>query len=331
MEKYITQLTLSKIMITETIESRKLGKYEAVKLINKKLGNALEVIPELGGRLNGLWLSDDSSQRNVIDGFSTEEDLVNDTFYHNVLLFPFVNRLENGAYTYNDSKYNFPINEPATGNALHGFIFDKSLKIEETQITDKETSIHLKYTYNKEFEYYPFNADVDVYYRLTASNQMQFEIQVKNTGDESLPFATGWHPYFTFNRNVDDVTLTLPACELIMVNSNLIPTGSVEKDERFLNGKQIQSDKLDNSFRLNPESDDHIVVLESEQDKCKITIQMNGSIKYTHVFVPPDRQSIAVEPVTSNVNAFRTGDDLIHLEPGKSFHTTVQVTLTQTN
>ena len=36
-------------------------------------------------------------------------------------------------------------------------------------------------------------------------------------------------------------------------------------------------------------------------------------------YIPPDRSSIALEPMTCKANAFNNGDGLITLAPGESF------------
>jgi aldose 1-epimerase len=49
--------------------------------------------------------------------------------------------------------------------------------------------------------------------------------------------------------------------------------------------------------------------------------QETGRNKYEYlvIYTPPDRKSIAIEPMTSNVNSFNNGESLIQLAPGKEY------------
>ena len=39
-----------------------------------------------------------------------------------MVLYPFVNRLDGGRYTYRGQSYQFAVNEPARNNSLHGLL-----------------------------------------------------------------------------------------------------------------------------------------------------------------------------------------------------------------
>ena len=49
--------------------------------------------------------------------------------------------------------------------------------------------------------------------------------------------------------------------------------------------------------------------------------QETGTNKYNflQVYIPPSREMIALEPMTSNIDAFNNKDHLIILEPGKKW------------
>jgi len=48
---------------------------------------------------------------------------------------------------------------------------------------------------------------------------------------------------------------------------------------------------------------------------------------YLQVFIPPDRMSIAIEPMTCNANAFNNKDGLITLSPGEVLTTVCGIEL----
>ncbi len=117
---------------TNQLHFDKFGTYDLITLKNESAGHEIQIIPELGGKINKLWLNG----HQIIDGYLNYDDLKNDTYYHNVFLFPFVNRLAKGQYRFNDNDYQFPMNEPQTGNALHGFLYNEPVELIDYDISD---------------------------------------------------------------------------------------------------------------------------------------------------------------------------------------------------
>ena len=84
--------------------------------------------------------------------------------------------------------------------------------------------------------------------------------------------------------------------------------------------------KLDNAFTTLSHDDDGVarVVLREPQSRTEITVWVDDAYPYLMIFTGdtlPDvnRRSIAVEPMSCPPNAFRTGTDVISLEPGTSW------------
>lgn len=50
-------------------------------------------------------------------------------------------------------------------------------------------------------------------------------------------------------------------------------------------------------------------------------------LPFIHIFIPPDRLSVALEPVSCGINAFNTGDALVHLEAGAVYSASCGVRL----
>jgi aldose 1-epimerase len=63
-----------------------------------------------------------------------------------------------------------------------------------------------------------------------------------------------------------------------------------------------------------------------------VTVWADAAWKHVQLFTGDllpdvDRRSFAVEPMTCPANAFRTGEDLIRLEPGETFAGTWGITV----
>ena len=61
-----------------------------------------------------------------------------------------------------------------------------------------------------------------------------------------------------------------------------------------------------------------ILLRASEEKGRSLTMDLGGSFRYCQLFVPPNRGSIAVEPLTAATNAFNQPElGLTILEPGE--------------
>ena len=298
---------------------------DGLNLKNRWLGVELECLPEFGGRLNYLQLQSGSLKKNLLAGFSTVEDLKADPQYTNVLLFPFSNRLQNGIWHYKGEKFQFPQNDDGgRPNALHGFLFNKPFEIVSTSNDENGVSVELKYCYRADFTYYPFELDVVIRYRIQKPDTFQFEFLVENLGDVEAPVSFGWHPYFDFGEDVDQLVLQTPSLRKIEVDENLIPTGKTLLFNDFRNGKRMHTLQIDNCFYRESEEAIHLT---SPEQKIAVEIQPDENFPYVHFYIPPHRKQIAIESVTSNINAFQNGDHLRWIDAGNHLNGKITLTL----
>jgi hypothetical protein len=92
-------------------------------------GNSfLDHVPGYGACLTDLVFEGKS----ILDGYATYEELIENKWSKSAFLFPFPNRLRDGVYHFDNVRYQFPVNNPATGNAIHGY--GKSLPMEVSDI-----------------------------------------------------------------------------------------------------------------------------------------------------------------------------------------------------
>ena len=132
------------------------------------------VIDSFGGELHSLK---DTSGNEYI---WTAEDVWK---RHAPLLFPFVCNTKSKKYTVNGKEY-------ALSN--HGFARDTEFSAAE----ENDGSVTLKISSNDETKTkYPFDFEFAVTYALSG-NKLSVTMNVKNTGNEDMPFFVGGHPGF---------------------------------------------------------------------------------------------------------------------------------------
>lgn len=291
------------------------GKFHRHILVHEDGHNRLAVAPDRGSCLLELTLAGQS----VIDELRTPDELDFDRWYRGMPLFPFPNRLRDGAYRWNGQEFQFPINDPTTGNALHGLSAETQAVVERIDLTDQFGMITCRYQSNGKNAAYPFLYTVEMSLRLHGEGALTVETLFRNDSEEPIPAGFGWHPYFTLGRKIDELTLQMPTCRLIGIDDRMLPTGKTYDYDDFAAPQPIGSTILDNCFALEAASSGRAEVMLQSADHTIRYWQETGPGKYNYLqlFTHPDRHCIAIEPMTCNIDAFNNGNGLLTLAPGE--------------
>jgi aldose 1-epimerase len=253
---------------------------------------------------------------------SYNHPLESNPYHPSALLTPWVNRVRNGNYSFKGKNYQLPINEPALGNAIHGLLARKSF----TLVKQSSSSVTLKHEYKGEEPNYPFPFLFQYTYTLTDSGALEVTFEAKNTGAGPLPFACGWHPYFSFpDTTVADLEINFKPISRFLSDSQMIPL-----KEENLNGKQqfkFSTDKIDHVFRLEPMEIHRTEFIDTKHQKRLIVEQSSILFPFLVVFQPEGFNSVAIEPMTANTDAFNTGDGLIELAPSEAFSGQIRLSI----
>ncbi|MEY3956566.1 MAG: hypothetical protein RLZ73_1021, partial [Bacteroidota bacterium] len=230
---------------------------------------------------------------------SKNHPLESNPYHPSALLTPWVNRVRNGNYSFKGKNYQLPINEPALGNAIHGLLARKSFTI----VKQSSSSITLMHEYKGEEPNYPFPFQFQYTYTLTDSRALEVTFEALNTGEGPLPFACGWHPYFSFpDTTVDDLEINFKPISRFLSDSQMIPL-----KEENLNGKQqfkFSTDKIDHVFRLEPMEIHRTEFIDTKHQKRLILEQSSILFPFLVVFQPEGFSSVAIEPMTANTDAY---------------------------
>ena len=146
--------------------------------------------------------------------------------------------------------------------------------------------------------------------------------RIINNSKNTVPLSDGWHHYFDLGIKVDELELKLNVPEIVKLDLRNIPTGEKEFYNNFRIPKKIGNSQFDSCFKINSNNGKAVTKLIAPANNIDLNIwQETGNNKYEYlvVYTPPGRRSIAVEPMTSNINSFNNGEDLIQLAPGKEY------------
>jgi aldose 1-epimerase len=243
-------------------------------------------------------------------------------------LVPWPNRLRDGRYSFAGRDLQLPLTEPARHNASHGLVRWTAWTLEE----HTERSVALTYRLMAQTGY-PWTLDLRVVYDVSADG-LTVTQSATNLSDERAPYASGSHPYLCVGAGpVDGWELTLPAATHLLVDDRLLPVGREPVDGTpydFRMARPIRDLVLDDGFTdLVPDEDGvTTVVLSDPASDRSLALWVDSQHRWLQAYTADDapgtaRRSVAVEPMTSPPDAFRSGDDLIVLspsgEPGDEF------------
>lgn len=297
------------------LEKEQFGEFEKYSFFNASTGNGFTVVPEVGGTILGILLNNEQ----ILDACESPMELADNKAYKNSLLFPFPNRMKDGRYELNNRDYHFPINDKATNTALHGLGRDVRMDVLSSAVAEGEATISLSYFHEGLEKAYPFAFLFDVVY--TLSDEKGFEVNMKftNEANEKIPVGIGWHPYFKIAKAIDNLKLKIPDCRMIEIDEQMLPTGNLLDYDYFNESRLIGKAVLDNGFKLNGEGGKKEVILSRPNFQLKYWQETgNQRFNFLQIYTPPSRESIAIEPMTCNIDAFNNGDGLIMLNPEKS-------------
>jgi aldose 1-epimerase len=175
---------------------------------------------------------------------------------------------------------------------------------------------------------YPWRLGLEVEYRL-GDDGLTATTQATNLAGETAPFGLGFHPYVTVGTpTIDEARLRLPGRRRLLTDQQALPIGDtavVDSEFDFTAGRPVGSVLLDTCYTelIRDPGGRASARLEHPDGRRQVTVWVDGAFGYLMAFTgdtvkPPERRrtSIAVEPMTCPPDAFRSGRDVILLQPG---------------
>ncbi len=284
-----------------------------ITLTNPITKENLVFSPSLGGTIVSLCLGPDLHQILKND---TEEELQDNPLFRGRFLFPFNDRIPDGKYSFKGKDYQLPINCSDDGSAIHGFLYNKEVSIKQTETE----AVFYWRTGKDQIQGYPF--DISLKTEIILHNGgVSISFTIINEDSIPAPYALGWHSYFK-----TDLSSTLKAAYpyYFEIDKNFLAMGdgvplSGSKFD-FTKGASFSNIFLDHTFKV-PE--DGISILTNRNYSVKIE---QKNFAYTQLFIPPDKKSIAIEPISSKSNSFNS-DDVLILYPGKEYSADLSIDL----
>lgn len=301
-----------------------------LRLQNLGEKTVVSVLPEHGALLHSFEVVLNKKRFNIIDNYQNSHALRKELglSYKSAKLSPFACRIPGGKYNFNGIAYEIE-RKFTDGSAIHGLLFNKTFQVVDKFADDNTASVLMKYHYEKEDHGYPFDYACEVHYSLLEERTLQVKTTVTNLGKDILPIADGWHPYFKLDGKVNDWWMQFSSETILEFNDQLIPTGKLIFDDRFNKPRLIGNTALDNCFLLRIDESVPCCVLQNPKNGLTLFFYTDQSYPYLQIYIPPSRESIAIENLSAAPDSFNNGMGLVKLLPGHShvFNVWYQLTL----
>jgi len=291
-----------------TITRHTKANHEFVTLSNKSASEKAVICLDQGGRVVDLILHNEQ----LLYPYSME---AYDAFFASAILFPFANRIKNGAYRFENNDYQLPKNEIANGNAIHGLVYNKTFEIVKTVASEFKAEVILEYKTNGADKGFPFSYSLQLKYSLSKKNFI-LEPEITNLDSKTFPFTIGWHPYFIYEEQNDN--------KIVFDKSFRFKYETLHKSLHMeaLNGKvEIDlTEGLDEAFQLNNKQ------VRWTNKSWILNLLSSEDPSFLQLFRPKE-SAIAIEPMTGIADSFHHHIGLKQLAPQETYSLSWQVYL----
>jgi aldose 1-epimerase len=273
------------------------------------------VVVEVGGGLRAYR----SGGFDDLDGYGEDEMCLGGT---GQVLAPWPNRIRDGRYLFAGEALQLSLTEATRHNAIHGLVNWLPWRLAERD--DASVTVECEMPAQPG---YPWPLTLRTRWSVGAAG-LTATHSATNAGVQPCPYGMGTHPYFRLPAPVDEVSLTVPARSRLLVDGRMLPIGAAKVaggEFDFTEPRPIGSAVLDVAFGdLDRHPDGHSAVVLAGGGR-EITVWADGAFRWWQVFtgdtLPGERhrRSVAVEPLTCPPDAFRSGRDVVVLEPGETW------------
>lgn len=118
--------------------------------------------------------------------------------------------------------------------------------------------------------------------------------------------------------------LRWPACEHIEVDTRVIPTGV--RTPQAAARELIAQRTFDDSYTLGPDRS-FAISGGAGRNRRTLTMQFDPAYPFAQLFVPPDREFVAIEPMTAEIDALGRGLAPV-VDPGDRFQAAFNIAIT---
>jgi aldose 1-epimerase len=281
------------------------------------------------------------------------------------LLWPWANRLDEGAFWANGKKYTFNLDigvigrggrggrggaaaNPATPPPpppplipIHGFVQNATQwELVEAKADANSAWVTSRldfYKYPDWMAQFPFAHTLEMTYRLK-DGSLEVFTKINNLSTQPMPVTIGFHPYFVLSDSTrEEWTFGIGAKTHWLLAPNKIPTGETEPIEKFIPGQPegaaLKGLNIDDVFTdlIRDARGRATMWMQGKQQRIEVSMGPNYKTAVVYSPGPPNNEFIAYEPmagITNAMNAAQKGlyKELQSVAPGQAWQETFWIT-----
>jgi aldose 1-epimerase len=278
------------------------------------------VVVEVGGGLRAYR----AGGVQVLDGFGVDEVCPGSA---GQVLIPWPNRIRDGRYTFQGTAYQLTITEPPRHNAIHGLVNWSRWHV----VRSAADTLTIEYDLPAQ-PGYPWTLAVRTTWSL-GERGLRADHTATNVSATACPFGFSVHPYVLVpGVPVNDLLMHVPARNRLLLDGRMLPIGAARVaggEFDFTEPRRLGEQILDVAFGdVVHDADGGSAVTLSTSDGRGVRVWADHNFGWWQIFTADTlggeryRRGVAVEPMTCPPDAFRSGRDLIVLEPGQTWQGT---------
>jgi galactose mutarotase-like enzyme len=221
------------------------------------------------------------------------------------ILFPICGNLPNDTYTYRGREYQLK---------QHGFARDLPWRVSDRN-TQEGVSITLILESNDlTRSLYPFDFELAFTYTLKG-NILEIDQRYTNRSEETMPFATGLHPYF-WTADKSQLQFKIPAVQFY--------DQTTHRKHPFTGTFDFDRPEIDAAFT---KVTGLAATVRDRQRQLQVRMLYKASYSNLVFWTIEGKEFYCLEPWSSPRNALNTGQHLIRLAPGDKWETQVRLSV----
>ena len=255
------------------------------------------IIITYGGIIKEINIPDRNGKiENIVLNYKKNEEYLEDKFFIGALIGRYANRIENGAFSLKNEKFQLDKNEG--DNHLHGGNEGFNKKFWKVVDYDSVNEKFIKLSYcSKHLECgYPGNLKCDVKYSI--NDKDEFTIEFMAISDKDTIFNPTSHSYFNLNpskTSILDHKLKINAIKYIPTNKKSLPKNDVKSvidtAFNFNKSKKIKVDINNNDDQiLTSKGYDHCFILDN--NKTNIAAELSENITGRKLIIKTDQPGV---------------------------------------
>lgn len=323
----------------ETVEGDWQGE-PIIILRDTNSGAEAHITPGIGANCVGWSVTKNGQSYEVLEHPQNPPDLKSSKFKAGIpVLWPFPGRVRDARYNFRGQEYHLPITDKGGIHHIHGIVINSAWRVKDKGTGEGGAFVELVIDPGDLSEEqrvgYPFDFALALRQTLKGSSLI-YDLRVDNrSGQQSLPFGYGLHPYFQAPLAVTEkapdrthLDVHIPAAGRWPADGGLPdgPPEQLQPQDDFQEWRPLGPAHFDHMYgQIKFEGDYSVAGFRDPGVGLEVQVKADRQFHDWVLFTQPNRPSLCIEPYTCPPNAINFDEEgladshLLIVPPGGSW------------